>query len=210
MADAGLHAVRHSGAEADVRPCASGHRGTRPRLSAASCDPCHADRLRRRARQIAAPNDIRWRDETKTAHADYLAFTEKPTDVPGRGQSRRDHGRLRDKLPADAMVCNGAGNFSIWLHRFYRYRRYGTLLRADLRLDGLRPAGGGRDEAADPERTVRRVLRRRRFPDDRAGIRDRRAVRPADHRRSSSTTACTAPSACIRSATIPAASSRRR
>ena len=51
---------------------------------------------------------------------------------------------LRDKLPADAIICNGAGNFSIWMHRFYRFRRFGTLARADLGLDGLRRAGGGR------------------------------------------------------------------
>src|SRR5262249_4935699 len=28
----------------------------------------------------------------------------------------------------DAVVCNGAGNFSIWVHRYARYRRYGTQL----------------------------------------------------------------------------------
>ena len=26
------------------------------------------------------------------------------------------------------MICNGAGNFSIWVHRYTRYRRYGTEL----------------------------------------------------------------------------------
>ena len=34
---------------------------------------------------------------------------------------------LRDALPADAIVTTGAGNFSIWVQRFYRYRKYGTL-----------------------------------------------------------------------------------
>ena len=54
----------------------------------------------------------------------------------------------------------------------------------------------------------RRHLRRRRFPDERAGIRHRRAVRAAVRHARSSTTASTAPSACTRSANIPAASSR--
>src|SRR5436189_3814503 len=35
---------------------------------------------------------------------------------------------LRDQLPADAVVTNGAGNFSVWVHRYHRFRRYGTQL----------------------------------------------------------------------------------
>ncbi len=35
---------------------------------------------------------------------------------------------LRDNLPPDAIVTNGAGNYSTWVHRFYRYRRYRSQL----------------------------------------------------------------------------------
>jgi len=35
---------------------------------------------------------------------------------------------LRDKLPADAIMANGAGNYATWLHRFHRFTRYGTQL----------------------------------------------------------------------------------
>jgi len=28
---------------------------------------------------------------------------------------------LREALPADTIVCNGAGNFSAWVHRYWRY-----------------------------------------------------------------------------------------
>jgi acetolactate synthase-1/2/3 large subunit len=76
--------------------------------------------------QVAAPNDIHWRAETKTAHADYLAFTDKPTSVPGPVNLGDIVVGLRDRLPADAVVTTGAGNFSIWVQRFYRYRKYGT------------------------------------------------------------------------------------
>ena len=27
-----------------------------------------------------------------------------------------------------AMICNGAGNYTAWIHRFYRYRGYATQL----------------------------------------------------------------------------------
>jgi len=29
---------------------------------------------------------------------------------------------LNRALPADAVLANGAGNYSVWLHRYYRYR----------------------------------------------------------------------------------------
>ena len=27
-------------------------------------------------------------------------------------------------LPEDAIICNGAGNFATWMHRFHRFRRF--------------------------------------------------------------------------------------
>ncbi|MCI5112535.1 MAG: thiamine pyrophosphate-dependent enzyme [Marivita sp.] len=35
---------------------------------------------------------------------------------------------LADVLPEDAIVCNGAGNYAGWLHRFYSYRAPGSQL----------------------------------------------------------------------------------
>jgi acetolactate synthase-1/2/3 large subunit len=35
---------------------------------------------------------------------------------------------LRERLPDDAIVASGAGNYSIWVHRFFQFRRYGTQL----------------------------------------------------------------------------------
>jgi acetolactate synthase I/II/III large subunit len=31
-------------------------------------------------------------------------------------------------LPDDAIICNGAGNYAAWIHRFYRLRRFATHL----------------------------------------------------------------------------------
>jgi acetolactate synthase-1/2/3 large subunit len=33
---------------------------------------------------------------------------------------------LRQRLPDDAILTNGAGNYGGWVHRFFRFRRYGT------------------------------------------------------------------------------------
>ena len=59
-------------------------------------------------------------DAGAQAHADWLAWsTPKPNDTPlDMGQAVL---ALRDALPADTIVCNGAGNFSAWFHRFWRY-----------------------------------------------------------------------------------------
>lgn len=36
--------------------------------------------------------------------------------------------QLSEMLPPDATIANGAGNYAGWLHRFYQYRKPGTLL----------------------------------------------------------------------------------
>ena len=68
----------------------------------------------------------------------------QPTPVPGAVNLGEIMVWLREQLPADAIITNGAGNFATWMHRFYRFRQFATQLGADLRLDGLRRAGGGR------------------------------------------------------------------
>ncbi|HVF92904.1 MAG TPA: thiamine pyrophosphate-binding protein [Sphingomonas sp.] len=35
---------------------------------------------------------------------------------------------MRDTLPADTIICNGAGNYSGWWHRYWRYAAPGTQL----------------------------------------------------------------------------------
>lgn len=37
-------------------------------------------------------------------------------------------GWLSDNLPEDAIVANGAGNYTVWVHRYFRYRRPRTEL----------------------------------------------------------------------------------
>ena len=35
---------------------------------------------------------------------------------------------LSESLPEDAIITNGAGNYTVWVHRFFRYKQYGTQL----------------------------------------------------------------------------------
>jgi acetolactate synthase I/II/III large subunit len=103
---------------------------------------------------LQPPNELRWRGETPVAHADFLAWTDKPTTVPGPVNLGEIMVALRKVLPPDAVVCNGAGNFSVWVHRYNRYRRYGTQLAPISGSMGYGiPAAIGMKRLA-PERTV--------------------------------------------------------
>ncbi|MEA2935879.1 MAG: acetolactate synthase large subunit [Variibacter sp.] len=64
----------------------------------------------------------RWREEGRAAYVDYQS---RPPKVVGFDLSQVIR-FLAERLPDDAIVTNGAGNYSIWLHRFYRYRQVGT------------------------------------------------------------------------------------
>jgi len=75
---------------------------------------------------LQPPNEIKWRDATKTAHEDCLAWTETSTKVPGAVNLGEVMTWLRGELGPEAVITNGAGNFSGWIHRFYRFRRFGT------------------------------------------------------------------------------------
>lgn len=61
------------------------------------------------------------------ARRDYEAW-QQPVTNPGAVQMAAIVRQLRDRLPDDAIVCNGAGNYTGWFHRFFRYRRYRTML----------------------------------------------------------------------------------
>ncbi|MDE1969158.1 MAG: thiamine pyrophosphate-binding protein [Alphaproteobacteria bacterium] len=68
-----------------------------------------------------------WAAETEAAHRDYLAFVE-PSKLPGALQLGPIVRWLDGHLPADAIWCNGAGNFAGWVHRHHQYRAFGTQL----------------------------------------------------------------------------------
>ncbi|MBZ8135031.1 thiamine pyrophosphate-binding protein [Afifella sp. IM 167] len=61
-------------------------------------------------------------------HQEYLDFSGTPLKVPGAFQYAEAMVWLRERLGPDAIICNGAGNYAAWIHRFYRFRRFATQL----------------------------------------------------------------------------------
>jgi acetolactate synthase-1/2/3 large subunit len=103
---------------------------------------------------LQPPSEIKWRADTATAHRDYLAWSETPTDVPGAVNPGAVMVWLRDHLPPGAILCNGAGNFNTWMHRFYRVRGYATQLGPAAGSMGYGVPASIAMKRLYPERTV--------------------------------------------------------
>src|SRR5665647_2283163 len=75
---------------------------------------------------LQPPNEIPWQGEADIAHADYLAWSDKATPQPGGVNLGEILVWLRESLPRDSFITNGAGNFAAWIHRFYRFRKFAS------------------------------------------------------------------------------------
>ncbi len=82
------------------------------------------------ARALAAEPwtlDESWLQQAYEAHSEFEAYS-RPVKV-GEGVNLSEVFSWLDKtLPADAIMCNGAGNYAAWLHRFYRHKSFKTQL----------------------------------------------------------------------------------
>lgn len=68
-----------------------------------------------------------WKAQVTAARADYEAWI-TPVSNPGSLQLSELYAHMRERLPEDSIICNGAGNYAAWLHRFYQYRAPKTQL----------------------------------------------------------------------------------
>ncbi|HUH52801.1 MAG TPA: thiamine pyrophosphate-dependent enzyme [Microbacteriaceae bacterium] len=75
-------------------------------------------------------------DETGNAHSGERSEwvkklrdeeTARATPKIGEGDALADiMGWLQEELTSDTIIANGAGNYAVWVHRFLKYREYGT------------------------------------------------------------------------------------
>ena len=77
-------------------------------------------------RSTQASPDARRADRVADAHAAYLDWSEAAPQMPGRVQMAGVLAALRRRLEPDAILTNGAGNYAGWVHRFWRFRQFGT------------------------------------------------------------------------------------
>ena len=75
---------------------------------------------------LQPPQTISWSVQTRQANEDYVAFTNNAPATPGKVQLAEIMMWLRNRLPDDAIIANGAGNYTIWIGRYLRFRKYGV------------------------------------------------------------------------------------
>ncbi|MBP44314.1 MAG: thiamine pyrophosphate-binding protein [Deltaproteobacteria bacterium] len=68
-----------------------------------------------------------WRERTAKARQSYEAF-QQPPEAPGNVNFADVVRHLSEALPADAIITNGAGIYSSWGHRFYRFHKFPSQL----------------------------------------------------------------------------------
>lgn len=82
------------------------------------------------AEALEPVDSSRWAKWTAAARADYLQHSTPPAAHPRL--EGVDMGaviaHLNEVLPDDTVITNGAGNYTVWVHRFYRYRQPATEL----------------------------------------------------------------------------------
>jgi acetolactate synthase I/II/III large subunit len=110
-----------------------------PRILHIHADPDELGRVFHPALAIAAPTaDVvgalsdtsgngAWTDWTRDARAEYEAW-QKPVETPGAAKLEQVVTWLAATLPHDSILTNGAGNYAAFLHRYYRFRQFGTQL----------------------------------------------------------------------------------
>jgi acetolactate synthase I/II/III large subunit len=94
------------------------------------------------------------RDWTE-AHGAYLDSSTIPSTFDLEGiHPARVVGAMRDVLPPDTLLTNDAGNFSIFIHRYWRYNHPATQLASTNGAMGYGVPAAVAAKIAAPERTV--------------------------------------------------------
>ncbi|VGO09083.1 Acetolactate synthase large subunit [plant metagenome] len=104
---------------------------------------------------VPASHDSARKDAIRTLHDSYIAWSDASRiRTQGALQMGEIMAWLESRLPDDAVLTNGAGNYATWLHRFHRNRAYGTQLAPTSGSMGYGlPAAVGA-KRVDPSRMV--------------------------------------------------------
>ena len=87
----------------------------------------HIEAFAEAAAYVKPESAVRWGAWAREARAAYERFIQ-PVSPPGAVNPSKIFAGLRDVLPPDAILTNGAGNYAGWLHRFHLHRRLHTQL----------------------------------------------------------------------------------
>jgi acetolactate synthase I/II/III large subunit len=104
----------------------------------------------------AAVRDLRveprWAEATAEARSDYEAW-QRHEPMPGPLDLGDCVAHLRERVP-HAIVCNGAGNHTVWIHRFWRFHDYPSQLAPTSGAMGYGVPAAVAAKVVHPERDV--------------------------------------------------------
>ncbi|MBO6716881.1 MAG: thiamine pyrophosphate-binding protein [Rhizobiaceae bacterium] len=103
---------------------------------------------------LTPPAQPRWAATTEKLHASYLKWSTPPETGPGDVHMGPIMAWLEETLAEDTIFCNGAGNFATWIHRYHRFRRFGTQAAPTSGSMGYGPPAGVAAKMEFPERDV--------------------------------------------------------
>ena len=95
----------------------------------------------------------KWAGRTRQARDEYLAWTQLQP-MPGKLHYGEVVKWLDANLPEDAIIAGGAGNFSGWVHRHFRYKGFRTQLGSTNGSMGCGLPAAVAAKLAAPHRTV--------------------------------------------------------
>ncbi len=93
-------------------------------------------------------------ERTARMHEDYLSWSTPPETGPGDVHMGPIIDWLREHLPEDAILTNGAGNYATWVHRYIRFRKFATQAAPVSGSMGYGVPAAVAAKQAFPERTV--------------------------------------------------------
>ncbi|MCB1512341.1 MAG: thiamine pyrophosphate-binding protein [Hyphomicrobiaceae bacterium] len=102
---------------------------------------------------LQSPASANWAEWRSAARAGYEK-TIAPIALPGKLQYQEILKSLSASLPEDAIVCNGAGNYAAFLHKYYQYKGYRTQLAPTSGSMGYGVPAAIAAKLAEPSKTV--------------------------------------------------------
>ena len=104
--------------------------------------------------QLEVPPVLPWQGQAQAAHAEYLQWSSLSQTVASGDVMRGVMAHLADVLPADTILCNGAGNYTGWIQRFWQFRQYGTQIAPTSGSMGYGLPAAIAAKLAKPDQTV--------------------------------------------------------
>jgi acetolactate synthase-1/2/3 large subunit len=103
--------------------------------------------------ELSPPKSIPWAQGRRELRAAYEAFS-APTPTPGNVKLEQVVRQVSELLPEDGIVCNGAGNYAGFVHRYFTYKGYRSQLAPTSGSMGYGLPAAIAAKIAAPERPV--------------------------------------------------------